>query len=1150
MEKIQRLRLRRGLGLLFWFIQPILIQAQCQYLAYDGFNYPSASPLHGQFGGTGWERAWEVQVDNVIVPGYQGNGSTSLGYETLRTLGNHAAGGYLYLTAGRRFDTSASGPFASYLNSGAIGADGTTLWFSGLLQKDQNNDESVSTHLHSDNIVWYIHQSLVGFGYYGTASNDGGTRYWTLRLNDHHYRTNKPVILGQPVFFVLSVTFDATNGHTIRLYVNPSASDLGAETAPVPTMTQTLTGSLPVRAIGLYLGNLQANGRADELRLANTWKCVTPTASTPVHEPPTAVIQASATDGQAPLAVNLDGSTSFDPDGAITEYRWSFGDGSAEETGAQVSHTFSAFGALQVSLTVTDQTGLKHRAYQTITIRNAQNSFSCLTSLAMNQRPDCGQSNGSFSAQLGSGVTATLRNASNQVITGTNGTYSNLPPGTYTFNASGTNGCTDQYTLYMTEDPATCAGWAANPCDMRVGINVSGMAYWVQERAFRDYMKSAGNWITFNASGGGAWDTYRSGEMPQDPDGYPTVVPFPSSQGLQGARMMISAGGHMQPGVDYVLLYDGEGTFGLQGGIQNVVVTPGRITFRIADDYRDNVWLNINTSTQGNHVRNMRLVKASDEAVYATQPFDPNFIERIRPFKAIRFLDWSTANNATPLNTWADRTTPTRVTQAGGPSGIAVEYIVQLANMLDQDIWLTIPHLASDAYLQDMAAYFRDHLESDRTLYLEYSNEVWNWMFSQAGWVDQHGAGNLNYARKYAERAVHLFAVWHQVFGAQSHRVKRVFNVQAVNPWYGREVLSHASPAQYDYLSPSWYFGYSGTCEQNLDVLGASATAEDVVNCARETYNQAFSAIRQNYLNASLFGKEVVNYEGGQHITTIGVTRSFQAATYASQIHPTMYTLYNDVMNDLRRLGSRLAMAYTLAGARQSVYGSWGHLEDTDQAGPYMTTAPKYQALLDQISQCSTAALPITLVGFDAEVHENQEVELTWRTISELREEGYFVEQAEKDASGRVTWKAVGYVKAAGYHTDVQTYRWMVPHVRYGRHQFRLRSVSFSGESAFSKVLEVLVELPANQPLILRPAYPNPFSGSTTLSFAAPVGISVRLEVFDLLGRRMGQLDARTGTGEEETRVWHPSDLPAGVYFIRLTDETGRQQLRRIVKVD
>lgn len=43
------------------------------------------------------------------------------------------------------------------------------------------------------------------------------------------------------------------------------------------------------------------------------------------NERPVPVIQASTTSGTGPLTVNFDGTGSYDPDGSIVAYRWSFG---------------------------------------------------------------------------------------------------------------------------------------------------------------------------------------------------------------------------------------------------------------------------------------------------------------------------------------------------------------------------------------------------------------------------------------------------------------------------------------------------------------------------------------------------------------------------------------------------------------------------------------------------------------------------------------------------------------------------------------------------------------------------------------------------------------------------------------------------------
>jgi hypothetical protein len=57
------------------------------------------------------------------------------------------------------------------------------------------------------------------------------------------------------------------------------------------------------------------------------------------------------------IAAIFSGSASFDHYGAIVSYQWDFGDGTPNESGSSVSHTFTAAGSYQVSLTVTDDQG-------------------------------------------------------------------------------------------------------------------------------------------------------------------------------------------------------------------------------------------------------------------------------------------------------------------------------------------------------------------------------------------------------------------------------------------------------------------------------------------------------------------------------------------------------------------------------------------------------------------------------------------------------------------------------------------------------------------------------------------------------------------------------------------------------------------------
>ncbi len=76
----------------------------------------------------------------------------------------------------------------------------------------------------------------------------------------------------------------------------------------------------------------------------------------PDNNLPTAAPNADITGGGAPLTVNLSGSSSNDPDGAIVAYHWDFGDGSSADA-ADAAHTYTTPGIYDAVLTVTDDQG-------------------------------------------------------------------------------------------------------------------------------------------------------------------------------------------------------------------------------------------------------------------------------------------------------------------------------------------------------------------------------------------------------------------------------------------------------------------------------------------------------------------------------------------------------------------------------------------------------------------------------------------------------------------------------------------------------------------------------------------------------------------------------------------------------------------------
>jgi PKD repeat protein len=84
------------------------------------------------------------------------------------------------------------------------------------------------------------------------------------------------------------------------------------------------------------------------------------------NQPPTAVIS-GPTSGLVGQTLTFSGSGSSDPDGQIVTYAWDLGDGTTASA-VEVSHSYNAAGAYQVTLTVTDNGGLSDSATQTVQV--------------------------------------------------------------------------------------------------------------------------------------------------------------------------------------------------------------------------------------------------------------------------------------------------------------------------------------------------------------------------------------------------------------------------------------------------------------------------------------------------------------------------------------------------------------------------------------------------------------------------------------------------------------------------------------------------------------------------------------------------------------------------------------------------------------
>jgi Leucine-rich repeat (LRR) protein len=119
----------------------------------------------------------------------------------------------------------------------------------------------------------------------------------------------------------------------------------------------------------------------------------------------------------------------------------------------------------------------------------------------------------------------------------------------------------------------------------------------------------------------------------------------------------------------------------------------------------------------------------------------------------------------------------------------------------------------------------------------------------------------------------------------------------------------------------------------------------------------------------------------------------------------------------------------------------------------------------------------------------------------------------------------------------------------------RLTAVDWSqNESAFSNEIQVTpkatgMEFEAHtlpKEFALDQNFSNPFNPKTTIGFTLPRATHVRIEMYDLMGKRVGvYLNAFKKAGVHHITI-HAGDLSSGIYFYRLT-AGDFQQIRRMV---
>lgn len=470
-----------------------------------------------------------------------------------------------------------------------------------------------------------------------------------------------------------------------------------------------------------------------------------------------------------------------------------------------------------------------------------------------------------------------------------------------------------------------------------LGMNLAEVTYYTREWVFVDAMKQSREWLPTRSGGTTPWDSGESLEL--NSQGWPILRPGQAAHTIA----LIDADG-AYPAGNYVCTYEGEGEIEF-GRDARVVKREGkRITLDVTPT-DGGVYLRIDSSNPTNPVRNVRLWMPRFEN--AESAFHPLFIERLKPFSVIRFMDWARTNGSNAV-TASDMPNPDYYTQ-GTTDGVALKYMIELCNELGADPWFCMPHKADDGYVARFAAQVKEQLRPDLNVYVEWSNEVWNAQFPQHNWVRSRADGvsmSDDFFRVWGQESIRDFEIWRDVFGSQSDRVIRVAAGQKDNPWV-TEKLAEAHDGRFDALSCSTYFALTSS---QRGLLSSSTTAGSILDLAAQEMSRG---IRRNYQAhgqlvrewSNKLGRQIplISYEGGQHYTAHGGNPPWARAFIDVQSHPRIYQIYLDNMREWENAGGSLFTAFNFV-EKPDKWGSWGALEYQDQD---IDEAHKYRALLD-----------------------------------------------------------------------------------------------------------------------------------------------------------------------------------------------------------
>jgi uncharacterized protein (TIGR03437 family) len=365
-------------------------------------------------------------------------------------------------------------------------------------------------------------------------------------------------------------------------------------------------------------------------------------------------------------------------------------------------------------------------------------------------------------------------------------------------------------------------------------------------------------------------------------------------------------------------------------------------------------------STAESGFRKLRLIRPGYPAK-SSQIFTDAFLESLRPFRILRYMDFTETNSVTPsanppdLLEWWDRHVLSDATQqpVGRKVGLAWEYAVLLANQTGTDMWINIPVSASDGYIRELAALIGQRLDPALRIYVEHGNEVWNRLFANSYNYNRNAAAaeaaqpgsvlnsdNIPLTsvdafalRRHLKRTVdaaRAFAPYRaprgQTTDRDAWRVRGVFSWWTIQPNSYRPTLAWGKSALGEGGLDQWLYSLANTHYYNVERATVNATPEQLLDVMRASSDAGVGFDNQFRSIAAEFGLRHTIYEGGPDVGG-GSTLNVGNRILVNRLDGIKDLVRHDMKTNWFDRGGSEYMYFSHIGPC-SRFGCWGAAED------------------------------------------------------------------------------------------------------------------------------------------------------------------------------------------------------------------------------